>query len=141
MKLNIKLSKSMTIEERKAWRYLAKAIDPTFSNTIPKQEALLDFIRARNELDIIRPGMMAAMKYASDNPTIDDAILNLSKWQTMVSKTEIKIERLRKSIGLTSEYESKLRAARKVKDGGKGGGHAIKPWDTILNQASNSAEN
>ena len=130
VKLNATLSRRMKISERRYWHKLASTIDEHFVDTLPKQEALLDYVRARTELDDLQTGYQHALKLAASDPDDDKNLTRLTKWSQMIGKTESKIERLRTSIGLNAKYESQLKKAKRIKSGPKGG-IEIKPWDNL----------
>ena len=130
VKLNLTLSRRMKISERRYWYKLAGTIDEHFIDTLPKQEALLDYVRARNELEDLQLGYQHALKTAAKEPDDDKNINRLTKWSQMINKTESKIERLRSSIGLNAKYEAQLKKAKRVKSSPKGG-LEIKPWDRV----------
>ena len=130
VKLNLALSRRMSKDERHYWHRLASTIDEHFVDTLPKQEALLDYVRARVELEDLQKGYQYALKLAAAEPDHVNHVNSLVKWSQLLGKTESKIERLRTSIGLNAKYESQLKKAKRIKSGPKGG-IEIKPWDNL----------
>ena len=129
------LLRRMTDEEKKLWRSVASTLAEHQVDTLPKQESILDYVRARQELDILRPGLVQAMNTASelagqdqDSLEAKQAVNNMLDWQKLVVAVENKIKNLRTSIGMDAKYETQLNKAKKVKGSAKGGPE-IKPWE------------
>ena len=120
----------MTKDERRYWHQLASTIDEHYLDTLPKQEALLDYVQARAELIELKKGYQTSLKHASNNPDDHKSLTRLTKWSQMICKIETKINVLRTSIGLNAKYESQLNKAKQIKGGPKGGVE-IKPWDSV----------
>ena len=120
----------MTVIERRQFRQLTATLNSTTFDTMPKQQMIIDYIRARNELEVFRKGCLDALHCAALAPNDDEKVANLARWQNMVSKIETKIDRLRMMCGMTAKYETQLHKAKEVKGVPKGG-HEIKPWDNV----------
>ena len=114
MRINIRLSRSMSPEERRYWKAIEKTIEPHFIDSLPKQEALLDYVRARIEIGQIMRGHRIALDRAGEDPLDAKALLNLTRWNSLLVKAEAKAERLRSSIGFHARYEDQRRTIKRV---------------------------
>ena len=114
MRLNLTLSRSMTPEERKRWKALTRTIEPHFTDSLPKQEALLDYVRARIEIELLTHSHRVALEKAGEDPTHSPSLMNLTRWNSLLVKAEAKAERLRSSIGLHARYEDQRRTLKRV---------------------------
>ena len=130
LKLLPVVSRDMSPLERRQFRQLTATLDAAAYDTMPKQHMILDYIRARNELEELRMGWRAALRAAANDPDNEEVIMNLGRWQNMTSKIKSEIDRLRTMCGMTAKYETQLHKAKQVKGAPKGG-HDIKPWDNI----------
>lgn len=130
LKLSLVLARKMTPEERARWKVVAKALPAWFPDTLPHQQIITDFVRANMELEKITPAYRDVLELTVKDPTNQKLVVDLKTWMGMVNKVEAKIERLRKVLGLSVEYEAKLRKAKNVKDGPPGSSNDKKhPWD------------
>ena len=124
------LGRKMTADERRQFRQLAATVDTSIWDTLPKQEMLIDYIRARNDLAKVRVGFEQASEHAAKSPTDPEVVALLAKWMSMMAKVEGKIDRLRVMCGMTAKYEVQLNKAKQVKGAPKGG-LEIKPWQNV----------
>ena len=117
----------MTAAERRRFREIIAELPDHHWNTVPKQEAIIEYLRSQDELAEMRQGVSLARQNALTKPNDSDAVSNLSQWLSMTAKIETKIHRLRESVGLNAKKESDLAKSIKAKGAPKGG-HEIKPW-------------
>ena len=124
------LWKGMTPDEKRRWRRLVATIEDHFWDTLPRQQQVLDYLRAREELSQLQRGY----KRALENVDVGDkGLADLNTWSTLVTRCETKISRLQNLIGVNAKYESQLRKARDVRSDPKGAPQNDGPavWEDI----------
>ena len=126
-RLDYKLSGLMTDEERRRFRAIVRGLPEHYWDTIPKQEAIYEYIQAVQERFEMSSGLQGVRRKAAADPTNAELVKLLSSWLHMCTKIETKLTTLRNSIGLNSKKESDLEKSVKAKGAPKGG-HEIKPW-------------
>ena len=109
------LSDTMTDAEKAHFRKLVKQLDDVYWDTMAKQEALLDYIRARRNLEVLNQGYEVAARNAADFPEDDKHVATLNTWMGITGKVKTEIDRLRGLCGLTAKKDADLHKAKKAK--------------------------
>ena len=120
-KIDFKISRLMTLSERKRWKQIVKGLSESYWDTIPKQEAIMEYVQAVEERRELQQGLNKVRKIAAENPTCKESVGNLKTWMDMIAKVETKLNRLRGSMGFDSRTESNLEKKIKAKGAPKGG--------------------
>ena len=130
VKLDVTIARRMTPQERTRFRRVSSQLADYQWDTMPKQEAVLDYVRAVMERDELRVGLAKVREVAIAMPRDKDNVRDLQVWMGLVSRLDQIVIKLRNAIGLNAQKETDLNNAVRIKGAPKGG-HEIKPWDNV----------
>ena len=108
---------TLNFEEAKSWKQTILPLEEHFYDTPPKQEALIEYVRARIEMRPLEIGRQIAATSASNNPGDEFYLKLLHRWDLLLGKKRAEVDRLRVSCGLSNRHESNLRKNMKLRAG------------------------
>lgn len=118
----------MSIRERRQWKLITKGLPEFLLESPVRQEALLDYVRARIEMLNIQGSYDIVLKAAQMDPTDIELTKQVSRWAILLSKKRYEVNQHRSTIGLSTRYESVIRKRNELAEANEDKIEEF-PWD------------